>query len=94
MSANEKHDATYHGGEYTPSLEEIRRHWGLAVGTHRRNERLAEFNRMIAKVRAEAKREALEEALEDAAFDLPVGMSRKGFYKWLRARANQYKENQ
>lgn len=27
------------------------------------------------------------EALREAAFDLPAGLSRKGFYKWLRARA-------
>ena len=30
-----------------PSLEEVRRHWGLAVDIHRREERLAEFDRMI-----------------------------------------------
>lgn len=31
----------------TPALEEVRRHWGLAVDTHRREERLAQFDRMI-----------------------------------------------
>ena len=32
---------------YTPSLEEVRRHWGLSVDIHRREDRLAEFDRMI-----------------------------------------------
>lgn len=32
---------------HTPSLEEVRRYWGLAVDTHRREERLAEFDRMM-----------------------------------------------
>jgi len=31
----------------TPSLDEVRRHWGLAVDIHRREERLEEFDRMI-----------------------------------------------
>lgn len=31
----------------TPALEEVRRHWGLAVDRHRREERLAQFDRMI-----------------------------------------------
>lgn len=31
----------------TPALEEVRRHWGLAVDTHRREERLDQFDRMI-----------------------------------------------
>ena len=37
-----------------PSLEEVRRHWGLAVDIHRRDERLAEFDRMIHNIQAEA----------------------------------------
>ena len=37
-----------------PSIEEVRRHWGLAVDIHRRDERLAEFDRLIQAVRAEA----------------------------------------
>ena len=40
--------------KHTPSMEEIRRHWGLAVDTHRREERLAEFDRMIESIKAEA----------------------------------------
>ena len=33
--------------EITPTIEEVRRHWGLAVDIHRREERLAQFDRMI-----------------------------------------------
>lgn len=32
---------------HTPSLEEVRRHWGLAVDQHRREDRLAGFDRMM-----------------------------------------------
>lgn len=91
MGADEKHAATYHGGEYTPATENVEHSYvayrsskvDLITGHH-------EFTRWLETVRAEAK----AEALQDAAFDLPAGMSRKGFYKWLRARANQYKEEQ
>lgn len=38
---NEKHESR------TPSLDEIRQHWGLAVDVHRREERLAEFDRAM-----------------------------------------------
>ena len=37
-----------------PSLEEVRRHWGLAVDIHRRDERLAAFDRLIQSIQAEA----------------------------------------
>ena len=37
-----------------PSLEEARRHWGLAVDIHRRDERLAEFDRLIQSLQAKA----------------------------------------
>ena len=37
-----------------PSLEEVRRHWGLAVDIHRRDERLAAFDRLIQSLQAEA----------------------------------------
>lgn len=39
---------------HTPTLEEVRRHWGLAVDIHRREERLAEFDHMIESIKAEA----------------------------------------
>ena len=37
-----------------PSLEEVRRHWGLAVDIHRRDEQLAAFDRLIQALQAEA----------------------------------------
>ena len=37
-----------------PAVEEVRRHWGLSVDIHRRPERLAEFDRMIRALKAEA----------------------------------------
>ena len=37
-----------------PAVEEVRRHWGLAVDIHRRPERLAEFDRMIRSIQTEA----------------------------------------
>ena len=49
---------------------------------------------VLEKHMQEREVEAKAEALAEAAFDLPAGMSRKGFYKWLRTRANQYKETE
>jgi len=40
--------------EYTPSLEEVRTVWGLSVDIHRREERLAQFDRMINQERHNA----------------------------------------
>lgn len=37
-----------------PTVEEVRRHWGLAVDIHRRDERLAGFDRLIEQIRADA----------------------------------------
>lgn len=60
MGADEKHAATYHGREYTPTTEEVRKHWenvGFAgTGT--------EFDRWLETVRAEAKAEAWDEAVK------------------------------
>ena len=46
--------------KYTPNLDEIKRCWGLKVDTHKRPEREDEFDRAIAKVKADAVREAAE----------------------------------
>lgn len=40
-----------------PSVEEVRRHWGLAVDIHRRDERLAEFDRLIQAIKDEVRAE-------------------------------------
>lgn len=40
--------------EYTPTTEEVRRHWGIAVDLHRRAERLAEFDAWLAEEKAKA----------------------------------------
>lgn len=92
MGANEKHVATYHGGEYTPTPDEARATWVLAMAYSKsRIEPLMQsFDRMIAKVRAEAKAEALLDAASGLERGIPVAKSTQ---EWLR-RANQYKENQ
>lgn len=75
MGANEKHAATYHGGEYTPELIELRVAYRFMEADLMMDpdskphdpelmaESDAEFDRLIAKVRAEAKAEALHEVL-------------------------------
>lgn len=102
MGANEKHAATYHGGEYTPSLGVVRESFALTrKGPLKSNSgatAYAEFDRMIAKVRAEAKAEALNEAATELnRLDTDVEMYDENLRAtqvewWLRARANQYKE--
>ena len=72
MGADEKHAATYHGGEYTPTTNDIREVWGgfseyggLVIrpsGTATfLDDRYAEFDRWLETVRAEAKAEAWHE---------------------------------
>ena len=76
MGANEKHAATYHGGEYTPELIELRVAYRLMEADLMMDpnskphdpelmaESDAEFDRLITKIRAEAKAEALNEAID------------------------------
>lgn len=65
MGANDKLDATFHGGEYTPRLSHVRAAYARttrrAVGLE---ESEAQFARWLSKIRAEAKAEALEEAID------------------------------
>ncbi|MBM7767342.1 hypothetical protein [Glutamicibacter nicotianae] len=71
MGANEKHAATYHGGEYTPDADGLRDLWvdskldhlPRAAGIPLVPTVQAEFNRWLETVRSEAKAEALEEAI-------------------------------
>lgn len=118
MSANEKKHATFYdpaSGEqgYVPSVEFARGGYiydRITLGVVDAEGAKTEFDRMIAKVRAEAKQEALNEAatkLEDTSVspiwfwdkcgdpkcpdDIRVGAATE-IQKWLRGRANQYKE--
>ncbi|MEV7645853.1 MULTISPECIES: hypothetical protein [Actinomycetes] len=94
MGANEKHAATYHGGEYVPTPDEARATWVLAMAYSKsRIEPLMQsFDRMIAKVRAEAKAEALNEAA-DWVRDNGGDLVSRGIEDELLNRANQYKED-
>ena len=106
MGADEKHAATYHGGEYTPATENVEHSYvayrsskvDLITGHH-------EFTRWLETVRAEAKAEALNESAtyavewvgivgDGALVDLKTESEYDDTAEWLRARANQYKENQ
>ena len=86
MGADEKHDATYHG----LSNDTVRGRY--CDGTHAQTGHTtdgAEYDTWLAGVKAEAKAEALEEA-----YNYGFGRTGHVFHRWLRARANQYKENQ
>lgn len=87
------------GEEYTPATENVEHSYvayrsskvDLITGHH-------EFTRWLGTVRAEAKAEALEEAAQDVRASefwiTPMHNAAKEIRFWLRARANQYKENQ
>jgi len=73
MGANDKLDATFHGGEYTPSTGEIVNAWikhrahhyqGLVSSDQIIQDLSAEISRGMDKIRAEAKAEALNEYAE------------------------------
>ncbi|MGH3651573.1 hypothetical protein [Glutamicibacter sp.] len=89
MGADEKHAATYHGGEYTPDAEQVRASFANS-GMHRERPVMkAGFDRWLETVRAEAKAEALNEAAENIhEID---GREDAMASRWLRACANQYK---
>ncbi|UXN30994.1 hypothetical protein [Glutamicibacter sp. M10] len=106
MSANEKHAATYHCGEYTPTTEQVREacilgHYPLP-SVKQRTDLGADFDRWLETVRAEAKAEALNEvanAFQYKAWNELIQGSLQDRLRvaqpitaWLRARANQYKE--
>ena len=102
MGADEKHAATYHGGEYTPSTGQIRSSFTRGI---RREVGLAQanraFDRWIEIVRAEAKAEALNDMAHVLEADIPSTAHESGqiiagrnIIRIIRARANQYKENQ
>lgn len=71
MGANEKHAATYHGGEYTPTTAIVHSiymtAWNSTVDPVDQQEvqdkARDEFTRWLETVRAEAKAEALHEVL-------------------------------
>lgn len=73
MGANEKHDATYHG--HTPTIEDVRERYiqpqsqGEALDPDAHYIVGEEFDRAIAKVRAEAKAEAWEECARSIVYE-------------------------
>lgn len=111
MGANEKHAATYHGGEYTPTTDELRDIWvdynlnplPRSQGISLIETAQADFTRWLESVRDEAKAEALREAAGEFQVNTWASVLTGGIVTrtrngqevsdWLRARANQYKEN-
>lgn len=103
MGANEKREATYHGGERTPATEEVEDSYTMdQVQTSLRKSTVVareEFRRWLETVRAEAKAEALNEMAKElesqiAGFtrETPQTRAGKDIIRLIRARANQYKE--
>lgn len=76
-----------------PSLEEVRRHWGLAVDIHRRPEHLAGFDKMIQSVQAQAWSEAYATGIYDevTSRDNPIDFG-FGLQIISPCRANPYGE--
>ncbi|PMQ19309.1 hypothetical protein [Glutamicibacter arilaitensis] len=115
MGANEKHAATYHGGEYTPSTDSARRAYVFHTAgpksppQERAERREHEFDRWLAKIRAEARAEALDEVLtvlNAEIEDAPPANYEEDNYEagyidglmfaeeFTETSADQYKENQ
>ncbi|WP_413455963.1 hypothetical protein ACLQ8T_05645 [Glutamicibacter sp. FR1] len=109
MGTNEKHDATYHGGEYTPTTALVHSiymtAWNSTVDPvdqqDVQDKARDEFTRWLETVRAEAKREALEDMANVLEGQIPSTSHESGqiiagrnIIRIIRARANQYKETQ
>lgn len=73
----------------TPTLEEVRRHWGLAVDIHRREERLAAFDRMIEATKAEVWDEGARASENLTCINPPCGVCEN----CDAPLANPYREN-
>ena len=73
MGANEKHAATYHGGEYTPDTKEVEDSYTMdQVQISLRKSTVVareEFRRWLETVRAEAKAEAWEECVRSLVYE-------------------------
>ncbi|PCC31414.1 hypothetical protein [Glutamicibacter sp. BW77] len=97
MGANEKYEATYHGGEYGEILDSSRLNYALSKdpGNGRtteewwavKDEAFKEFDRAIAKVRAEAKAEALTDLVNTS---LETRKISKFQAAWIRGLAREY----
>jgi len=96
MGANDKVAATFYDpasgeSEYVPTVEFARGAYiydRTTLGVITAKQAQAEFNRMIAKVRAEAKAEALEEAVNELG---AWGTECIPAARALSVRANQYR---
>lgn len=95
MGANEKAAAAYHGGEHTPSTEQVRQCYRDRWYEQANKQSDSEFDRWLDQLRNEAKAEALEEAADElggfdmAGMDEPVTAHEAA--QWLRARVAQIK---
>ncbi|ALG28050.1 hypothetical protein AOZ07_02910 [Glutamicibacter halophytocola] len=104
MGANEKHAATTHGGEYTPSTDVVLAAYMECEKRHVRTpdeKAISAFDRWLDQVRAEAKAEALTDMAHVLEADIPGHTHENGqiiagrhIIRIIRARANQYKEEQ
>ena len=94
MGANDNRTATCHGREFTPDTAIIRTFYTSETNGYPIPGRAAQFNRWLETVRAEAKAEALEEAASAYPVMLRDMVSRGSVAAWLRARADQHKDNQ
>lgn len=90
MGANEKHAATYHGGEYTPTTAIVHSiymtAWNSTVDPVDQQEvqdkARDEFTRWLETVRAEAKAEALERLASEVHSKFQAA--------WIRGKAREY----
>ena len=57
------------------NTNEVRTHWGLAVNLHRREKRLAEFDRWLAETIRQAKAEAWDEGYSSGVNDARIADS-------------------
>ena len=68
-----KHEATYHGGEYTPTTDEIKHAWYRSETADnpfdQRDAIKAEFDRWLTTVRAEAKAEAWDACARSIVYE-------------------------
>lgn len=75
--------------DYTPTTDDMRTSWHRNSMSYGPGERAAEFDRFIAKVKADALREAAEATRSEAPDEPHAGASLRSHADWLDGRAEQ-----
>ena len=80
--------------EHTPTVEAFRGVYGQMCAEWCRDDALAEFDRFIARIKAEALREAADAVRKEAPDEPWAGATYVGFADWMVHRADRVEKDE